>query len=781
MSVKFSAPLCWILVFTCLSTVVVAAPDGKSIYRKQCASCHGAEGQGVKGKYDDALYGEWNVDRLTRYIHKNMPEEKPELCVDADAAAVAAFIHDSFYSPEARLRKNPPRMDLARLTNRQHLNSVADLLKQFTGGVRFVKGGGGLKARYESGARIQGIKASYEQVDAEVNFDYGTNSPNAEKIQPDKFQITWRGSVIADETGDHEFVVRSPNGIRLWVNGSTTPLIDAYVASGAQTEHRATIRLIGGRAYPLELDFFKFNDATASIALEWKPPHGVQQVIPARNLSTDRVDSTFVLETRFPADDSSAGYERGVQISKAWDEAATQAAIETANQVVARLDALARTRKEEPDRDEKLREFGARFVEAAWRRPLTGAEREVFVDAQFQPRESRGLFDRLWSVFSPPKPVEPPAPEDAVKRVVLLALKSPQFLYPGLSAAPPDSYVVASRLSYALWDSVPDAALLEAAVRGELVTRLQVEAQARRMMNDPRARAKVREFLHHWLQLDEVEDVAKDATLFPGFDARLVADLRVSLDLMLEDVFWSADSDYRRLLTDEALYANKAIATFYGFPAEAGDGFQKVADGSGVRSGVVTHPYLMAAFSYPRSTSPIHRGVFLTRNIVGRALKQPPMAVEFKEEEFDPSLTMREKVVALTKSDACQACHSVINPLGFTLEQFDAVGRFRAADNGHPVDAAVEYQDGSGRLVRFEGARDLAMFAADNPDAHSAFIGRMFQHVAKQPMLAYDFDLPRRLREGFVAGSFNMQRLMIEIAMATALHGIETKQLAQRP
>ena len=165
-----------------------AAPDGRAIYRKQCVSCHGSAGQGVKGKYDDALYGEWTVERLARYIHKNMPEEHPERCVDADADAVAAYIHGTFYSPEARLRNNPPRMDFARLTHRQHLNSVADVLKQFTGGVRPVKGGTGLKARYESGARIQGIKGSYEQVDPQVSFDYGTNSPNAEKIQPDKFQ-----------------------------------------------------------------------------------------------------------------------------------------------------------------------------------------------------------------------------------------------------------------------------------------------------------------------------------------------------------------------------------------------------------------------------------------------------------------------------------------------------------------------------------------------------------------------------------------------------------------
>jgi hypothetical protein len=421
-------------------------------------------------------------------------------------------------------------------------------------------------------------------------------------------------------------------------------------------------------------------------------------------------------------------------------------------------------------------------VEAAWRRPLTDAERAVFVEAQFGPRAStRGLLGGLWAMFSKPEPPAPVAPEDAVKRVMLLALKSPQFLYPGLDGDGRASYAVASRLSYALWDSVPDEALLEAAARGELATRPQVEAQARRMMNDPRAHAKAREFLQQWLQLDHVEDVAKDAKLFPGFDARLIADLRVSLDLMLEEIFWSAASDYRRLLMEESLFASPAMATFYGLAPVEGNGFEKRPMPDAARAGVVTHPYLLAAFSYPRGTSPIHRGVFLTRNVVGRSLKQPPMAVEFKEEEFDPSLTMREKITALTQSDNCQSCHAVINPLGFTLEQFDAVGRYRTQDNGRPVDPVVEYQDGRGRAVRLAGARDVARFAADNADAQAAFVQRMFQHLVKQPMLAYDFELPRRLHEAFAGGSFNMQRLMIEIATTTALHGIENRQLARQP
>jgi mono/diheme cytochrome c family protein len=98
------------------------APDGREIYRQQCVSCHGKNGEGVKGKYDDALHGDWSIEKLTRYIHRTMPEDAPEKCQGPEADAVARYIYDAFYSRAARVRNNPPRVELARLTNRQYLN-----------------------------------------------------------------------------------------------------------------------------------------------------------------------------------------------------------------------------------------------------------------------------------------------------------------------------------------------------------------------------------------------------------------------------------------------------------------------------------------------------------------------------------------------------------------------------------------------------------------------------------------------------------------------------------
>src|SRR5262249_24810097 len=145
------------------------------------------------------------------------------------------------------------------------------------------------------------------------------------------------------------------------------------------------------------------------------------------------------------------------------------------------------------------------------------------------------------------------------------------------------------------------------------------------------------------------------------------------------------------LLLADYMFLNNRLAEFYGVTTNATDDFVKVKLEPEQRSGVLTHPYLLAAFSYQKMTSPIHRGVFLTRNIVGRGLRPPPMAMTFKDADFAPNLTMREKVSQLTKPQACQACHSVINPLGFSLEEFDAVGRFRTTEHDHPINAISDY------------------------------------------------------------------------------------------
>ncbi len=725
-------------------------PDGGKLFRQQCARCHGQKGEGVKYKFDQPLQGDRSIEKLTRYIERSMPDDDPGTCVGDDATTVARYIYDSFYSQEARWRKDPPRVQLVRLTNRQILNTVADLLGIFSGSKPVSPTAErGLRGEYYASKESDRNHLVLERVDRQIDFDFDATIPDQKMGGTNSFSVNWNGSLIVDETGEYEFFIRTANGVRLYVNGPDEPLIDQWVSSGQLTEHHGRVRLIGGRMYPLQLRLFRFKDKTNSISLQWKPPQARQQSIPERNLSPIQTSPTFVVTTPFPPDDSSVGYERGVLVSKAWDEATTQAAIEIANHVTAHLDLFTKSKPDATNRLTKVNSFCDDFVSAAFRHPLTAEQKKRHITDQFK----RGK-----------------TAEDAVKRAVLLALKSPQFLYLGLDDLKPDDFVIASRLAFGLWDSLPDRDLEAAAAKGELHTREQLAAQARRMLADPRAHAKTLAFLHHWLQMDRVESLSKDGQLFPGFTAEIISDLRASLDIFLEDTFWGKKPDYRTLLQADYLFVDNRLARFYGFPTNTTDEFVRVQPDDGQRSGVLTHPYLLSAFSYSKQTSPIHRGVFLTRNIVGRALKPPPIAVAFKDAEFAPNLTMREKVSALTRPQNCQTCHSVINPLGFSLEYFDAVGRFRTSEQNRPIDATGEFVTSDGETILLTGARDIAQMAIASDSALNTFIEQMFHQVVKQPICAYGFDVKNRLRESFVASDYNLQKLLVEIVVTSAIH-----------
>jgi hypothetical protein len=328
---------------------------------------------------------------------------------------------------------------------------------------------------------------------------------------------------------------------------------------------------------------------------------------------------------------------------------------------------------------------------------------------------------------------------------------------------------VAARLALYLWDSIPDEPLRSAAAKGELRTADQVRAQAERMVQDPRARAKLREFFHTWLSFEHADDLSKDEKAYPGFDERMAADLRTSLELFIDDTVWSEASDYRQLLLSDTLFLNPGLAAYYGASTPSSAGFEPVKMDATQRAGVFTHPYLLAALSYHKSSSPIHRGVFMTRNIMGRFLKPPPMAITFMDDKFDPSLTMREKVTELTKNANCMACHSVINPLGFSLENFDATGRWRTADNNKPVNSEADYPTVDGELIKLRSPRDVAVLAASNPDSQRGFVRQLFHHLVKYTPAAYGPETQEKLHASFTSSGFHMRKLAAEIAVTAAL------------
>ncbi len=720
---------------------------GKAIYEQQCARCHGRDGQGVADEGTEPFTGSHTLADLARVIDETMPEDDPATCQGQMAQSVAQYVYDTFFAPQAAARQELARIELSRLTVRQYDHALADLMGAFLGEGRLDEERG-LKARYFNSRNFDRDKQVTERIDARVLFDFAEKSPEEGKIGAEEFAIQWQGGVLADETGDYEFCVATENGMKLWLNDPKQPLIDAWVASGGLQEHRATVRLLGGRVYPIRLEFFKFKIKTASVKLSWVPPHRGEEVIPPRSLSPAWCPPVYVNTTVFPADDSSVGYERGTTVSMAWKQAVTASAICAANAVAENLEAFAKSKADAADRRDRVREFCCRFAERAFRRPLTDEQKQFFVH-QF---------------FEGDVPVE-----KAAKISVLLVLQSPRFLYLGLGNQQPDDYDIASRLSFGLWDSLPDQSLLDAAEAGKLRTAGEVAAQAQRMLGNFRTKAKLRSFLHGWLNIEHLDGIAKDRERFPEFDEAMASHLRTSLDLFLDEVIWNGSADFRELLLADYWFVNQRLADYYGIAAEAGEEFHKVSCDPRQCVGILTHPYLMARFAYHKTSSPIHRGVFVVRSLLGRFLKPPPIAVAPLDEGVDPSLTTRQRVLLQTQEPTCQTCHGLINALGFSLENFDAVGKFRQLEHEQPVDASGSYKDEQGQLVEFTGARQLAEFLAQSPETHGCFVKQLFHNVAKQPAVAYGPETMSNLRKSFAESGFNIQALLVEIVKTSAL------------
>ncbi|MDP7014608.1 MAG: DUF1588 domain-containing protein [Pirellulaceae bacterium] len=755
-------------IATCATTAFSDDPPsdpqlsrGRVIYQKQCSMCHGDAGQGVVDKHDDPLIGDASIGELAKLITETMPDDAAKKCTGKDAQAVAAYIHHAFYSQAARLRNRPPRIGLARVTGDQLRQSLADLYAHFAGIIWTVEERG-LKAQYFDGARPRRDKMKIERLDPLLDFDFGDTGPG-EGINAKDFFIRWRGGLKVDETGEYEIAIRSSCAFICFFGGNDREFINNRVQSGDKTEFRRTMMLTAGRVYPIQVDFYqrkrKTEQPPARITLLWTPPRGVEQAIPTQHLIAVSAPPTFALQAILPPDDRTYGYERGIAVDRQWDNSTTMAAIEFADAAANELwPQFQRNRRgASNERRAQLRAFLVNLVSAAFRGPLDDATRKRYVDNQVDAEEDDA---------------------QAIKRSVLISLKSPRFLYPLLDGNRPASQRAANRLTLTLYDSLPsDKWLLERIDRGELETSAQIRAAAERMVKDYRTRGKTRSLVYEWLNLSKLNDGAKDEQVFPNFDRELVNDLQRSFNAFVDNVVWSETSDYRQLLLADWSFTTQRMSEYYGpdwSAAETGAdeqdsaGLQRTAAAPQRRAGVLAHPYLMSGLAYRDSTSPIHRGVFLLRHVLGRTQRPPQEAFTPLNPKLHPDLTTRQRVELQTSPKTCRACHLKINNLGFALEHFDGVGRFRERERNHPILATGRYTSRTDETVEFTGVRELATYLARSEDGHRAFVGRAFQHFVKQPPAAYGPNTLDNLTNGFKQNQFNIRTLLVEIALVAA-------------
>jgi hypothetical protein len=319
---------------------------------------------------------------------------------------------------------------------------------------------------------------------------------------------------------------------------------------------------------------------------------------------------------------------------------------------------------------------------------------------------------------------------DGVALGLRAILLSPHFLFrveidPNPMAAdlhPVGDYELASRLSYALWSTMPDATLLAAAAAGTLHDPAQIVSQATRMLQDPKAHALTTDLIGQWLMVRNLPTHEVNPLAYPTFDDALRTAMQGETNLFFDE-FFRQKVPAINILTADFTYLNARLATHYGMPAPAGTGFVRVSLAGSMRSGMLMQGSILTVTSHPTRSSPVGRGVWILSNLLCSAPPPPPANVPVLVEPpagTPPPMTMRETLAAHRVMPQCGACHNTIDPIGLGFENFDGIGLYRATEAGKPIDAAGVLPDGTA----FSGPAELAGILAQPARGFEACIAR---------------------------------------------------------
>jgi len=394
----------------------------------------------------------------------------------------------------------------------------------------------------------------------------------------------------------------------------------------------------------------------------------------------------------------------------------------------------------------RARQFIEEFGRRAYRRPLAPAEVDTYA-----------------ALFAGANEVLPDAdPFLAGTQLMLqLFLQSPHFIYRAeLSEVaridgliPLSGYELATKLSYLLWNTMPDDQLLDAAGAGELSTAAGVRAYAEQMLGDPRAREVIGSFHHQLYDYEKFLDLYKDPGLYPQFTPETGADMVREAELFVESVVFDREGGLTDLLTSRTAFLNDRLAAIYGQDGTFTGDFSEIELDPAERSGLLTRIGFLAANGTARQPDTIHRGVFINLRILCAQLPPPPdNATALPPGEGG---TNRDRVDAHTGPGTCGAsCHgTMINPIGFAFENYDAIGGYRTTDNGLPVDAADEYSFEGNDVRSFQNAVELSQVIAESGMAHRCYAKHWLEFAYGRDAKKADDALIAKLGEESLGGS----------------------------
>lgn len=356
-------------------------------------------------------------------------------------------------------------------------------------------------------------------------------------------------------------------------------------------------------------------------------------------------------------------------------------------------------------------------------------------------------------------------------------LMSPPFLYrievgmppqPGETVVRLEHHEMASRLSYLLWNSMPDEALFQAARDRKLGTRQEVAAQVQRMLADPKARDVTADFYHQWLELERLDDVSKDAKAFPTFNSGILGAMEQETKRYLDAITWGSDGTLEGLLTAPYTYANATLAKYYGLTGPTGTSFVKANTDGTRRAGLLTQGALLTMLAHANQTSPVLRGRFVREQLLCQRPPDPPNDVVVELPKLDPRLTTRERFTQHATDPACAGCHSLMDPIGLGFENYDAVGLWRDAENGKPIDASGEVRALAGGEMRFSGAVDLGRKLARTPEVRDCVSTKWFQYGYGRVQTDADACSLDVIKRRFATSGYKLKDLLVALTETDA-------------
>jgi hypothetical protein len=367
--------------------------------------------------------------------------------------------------------------------------------------------------------------------------------------------------------------------------------------------------------------------------------------------------------------------------------------------------------------------------------------------------------------------------EAGIRQALTALLADPEFLY--RSDSPPrnlsagtdnriSDLALASRLSFFLWSSLPDEELLRAAAQGQLRDNAVLATQVRRMMKDERAQTLASNFAFQWLNVAKLGEIQPDVALFPNLDGDIRADFREELRLFIDSVF-RENRNVLDLLSADYTFLNERVALLYGILDVKGDHFRRVQLMDSKRFGLLGKGAVLMLTSYPNRTAPVLRGAFVLERLMGTPPAAPPPNVGALKEnqEGKKALTVREMMAAHRSSPRCRGCHGVMDPLGFALENFDAVGQYRARDRfaGTTIDSSGELPDGT----VLTGPDDLRLALLRRPDQFVQALTEKLMTYALGRTLEYtDMPTVRAIVYATAADDYHFESLVTNIVTSKA-------------